>query len=600
MAKRYALVIGSNNYQNFPTLKKAEADALAVEKLLSDHVLGEFDSIVSLTQNVTNKETSIAIKRFFTDPNIEKDDFLLLFFAGHGHRDIIADKLYFAFEDSDPDFLEATALDCYHLRNWMRYSASKKQLVLLDCCYGGHFLESRGDINPIQSDLIDQNTRGRFVITSSAKNQKAYEKIEGSFNTPNSPFTHAFIEGLQTGKVKNNEGVISVRGIYNYINNYVAGLSTLQEPKLFGPDGDSDLILKAITEKVLPEGLHKKLFSNDPDVRLGSVIRLRRLVKDDISYLNVARKTVIDMDAKERDRHVYLELTDLQRFLSSQINQSAELNINTPSNNPAVPTIITDSKTHQPGDVFQDTLKDGSLGPRMVVIPAGEFLMGSPDDEVGRYENEGPQHLVSLESFALSETVVTFYDYDLYCKASEKVLPHDSGWGRNNRPIINISWDDANEFVLWLSEQTGKSYRLPSESQWEYACRAGFKSAFNTGECIDFNHANFNGFEPYHDCQIKPFSPNKTRPVRNSVANAFGLFDMHGNVWEWCADMYKDHYHDMPSDGEPRKFLSKDTPKTVRGGSYVNGPRSIRSAVRNGRWKDARSNKIGFRLCREL
>ena len=143
---------------------------------------------------------------------------------------------------------------------------------------------------------------------------------------------------------------------------------------------------------------------------------------------------------------------------------------------------------------FHDTFKDGSQGPAMLVIPTGEFLMGSPDDESGRRDSEGPQHKVVIaKPFAMGRYAVTFEEYDHFCEAVGREKPSDVGWGRDRRPVINLSWEDAIAYCTWLSQETGAAYRLPSEAEWEYAARAGTTTAFWWGDDIDTTRANYNG-----------------------------------------------------------------------------------------------------------
>ena len=139
---------------------------------------------------------------------------------------------------------------------------------------------------------------------------------------------------------------------------------------------------------------------------------------------------------------------------------------------------------------FRDSLKDGSLGPEMMVIPAEKFRMGSPKGELGRYGDEGPQHRVRFKnSFALGVTEVTFEEYDRFARATGRKLPKDRGWGRDKRSVIKVTWKDATEYTQWLSGQTGKQYRLPTEAEWEYAARAGTTTSFSTGDCITTSQA---------------------------------------------------------------------------------------------------------------
>ena len=186
---------------------------------------------------------------------------------------------------------------------------------------------------------------------------------------------------------------------------------------------------------------------------------------------------------------------------------------------------------------FRDKLTSGGEGPLMAVIPSGSFLMGSPDDEPERdKKKEGPQHQVSFaRPFAIGVYAVTFDDYDLYCQVTGRKLVEDSGWGRKRRPVTNVSWRDAVDYCAWLSGQTGQHYRLPTEAEWEYACRAGTVTPFHFGDNINPKQVNYNGNEPYCD-GAKGEYRNKTVPVDEFQSNAFGLYQMHGNVLEWCAD----------------------------------------------------------------
>ncbi|MEO1277147.1 MAG: SUMF1/EgtB/PvdO family nonheme iron enzyme, partial [Pseudomonadota bacterium] len=176
-------------------------------------------------------------------------------------------------------------------------------------------------------------------------------------------------------------------------------------------------------------------------------------------------------------------------------------------------------------------------GPEMVVIPAGEFVMGSPEDEPERSKSEGPQHRVRIaRSFALGRYAVTFEEYDAFCAATGADKPNDRSWGRGRRPAINVSWDDANAYCAWLSEQTGADYRLPSEAEWEYACRAGTETPFWWGREITPEQANYHGNFVYAGGGAKGVYREKTEPVDAFEPNPWGLYQTHGNVLEWCQD----------------------------------------------------------------
>jgi formylglycine-generating enzyme required for sulfatase activity len=187
--------------------------------------------------------------------------------------------------------------------------------------------------------------------------------------------------------------------------------------------------------------------------------------------------------------------------------------------------------------VFKDI--DAPWCPEMVLIPAGQFLMGSPPDEKGRYDFEGPQHRGEIGyRFALGRYAVVFAEYDHFCEVTTSKKPADQGWGRGRRPVINVDWRDAQAYVEWLSHETGQVYRLPSEAEWEYACRAGTTTRYSWGDDISNKNAN---------CGGGWFS--KTKEVGSYPANPWGLYDMHGNVFEWMEDMWHDSYSGAPVDG---------------------------------------------------
>ena len=249
----------------------------------------------------------------------------------------------------------------------------------------------------------------------------------------------------------------------------------------------------------------------------------------------------------------------------------------------------------QPGDVFQDC----PSCPEMVMIPAGEFRMGSPSNEPQRDSDEGPQRNVTISEFALAKTEVTFAQWAACVAAGGcRHRPDDGGWGRGNRPVINVSWNDAQEYVRWLSRETGQSYRLPSEAEWEYAARAGTTTRFHTGHCITTDQANFDGDHPASGCP-RGQDRSRTVPVGSFAPNAFGLHDMHGNVWEWVQDCWNGSYRGAPSNGSA--WMSGDCGRAVlRGGARNNHGQYLRSANRHRTARGTRFHTIGFRVARSV
>jgi formylglycine-generating enzyme required for sulfatase activity len=248
----------------------------------------------------------------------------------------------------------------------------------------------------------------------------------------------------------------------------------------------------------------------------------------------------------------------------------------------------------------------------MVRIPAGEFLMGSPATEAGRSEDEGPQHRVKLQRFYIAQTPVTQAQWQVVAgwpRVQVDLKPDPARFKGANRPVETVNWNEAVEFCKRLSQRTAREYTLPSEAQWEYACRAGTTTPFHFGETLTTEVANYRGDYPYQDGPKGEYR-NTTMDVGSFPANDWGLQDMHGNVWEWCLDLYHKNYRGAPLDGTARTFglghrlnnllqgdSSRDHPRLLRGGSWFHYPEFCRSAFRLGDLPVGRDYGWGFRVC---
>lgn len=243
--------------------------------------------------------------------------------------------------------------------------------------------------------------------------------------------------------------------------------------------------------------------------------------------------------------------------------------------------------------------------PQMIALPPGRFLMGAPASEESSGDAERPQHEVRIDyAFALGQHTVTFAEWDAALAAGAKLeKPGDFGWGRANRPVINVNWEDAQAYLAWLNDKTAltgrpDAYRLPSEAEWEYSCRAGTTTPFNFGTSISTAQANYNGNYTYGKGSKGEYR-QETMPVGSFSANPFGLHEMHGNVWEWCQDCLNNNYAGAPDDGSA--WTAGDCSRRVlRGGSWLDVPNWLRSAFRN--WDDPTDRNFdrGFRLARTL
>lgn len=241
----------------------------------------------------------------------------------------------------------------------------------------------------------------------------------------------------------------------------------------------------------------------------------------------------------------------------------------------------------EPGSFFRDCPDC----PEMAVIPAGEFVMG---DKSGRKTEQPTVHVTIGKPFAMSRTEVTWNHWEACEK--DKVCDHidsDHGWGRGTRPVINMTFKQAEAYIGWLSKKTGKRYRMPSEAEWEYAARAGTRTHYWWGDDIGKGLANC------RECGAGDFSGHKSAPTRTFEANPFGLYEMHGNIWEWTADCWHPNHEGADPEGKPR-VTEKCTLKTIRSGSWYYFAPVSRAASRAKNDMRMKSYNIGIRVVREL
>ncbi|MDQ6962677.1 MAG: SUMF1/EgtB/PvdO family nonheme iron enzyme [Mariprofundaceae bacterium] len=322
-----------------------------------------------------------------------------------------------------------------------------------------------------------------------------------------------------------------------------------------------ELHTQLLTSKQMNAGQQMFFFSqikkalNDKDSKAAMLLLQRFRQRPSLLY-----STVVEVDA-------LLEQLDQKESVSQDIN-----------------IIVCED------DITQNFTSNRSAGEQkyfdhisFVWMPSDQFEMGSPDSELGRQDDE-EQHDVQIEKgFWMGQHAVTFEQYDLFCEDTQRQKTNDQGWGRRKFPVISVSWFDAVAYASWLSEKSGRCYRLPSEAEWEYGARAGTTTAFSTGTNINITQAHY----------VDDRCP-KTKEVGSFEHNPWGLYDMHGNVWEWTGSIYQENY-----EGEELESHSgncNDEEHTVRGGSWVNYSRRLRSAMRRSYTASLRYSYLGFRI----
>ncbi len=228
--------------------------------------------------------------------------------------------------------------------------------------------------------------------------------------------------------------------------------------------------------------------------------------------------------------------------------------------------------------------------PDMVNIPAGSFRQGNINNE--EFPNELPARNVTVKQFAIGRFEVTFEEYDRFAIATGRPMPRDEGWGRGARPVMNVSWEDAQDYADWLSQVSGTRYRLPTETEWEYAARNRGKAETWSGTSQETELVEYAWFSVN--------SAGRTQPVGTKQPNKLGLYDMNGNVWEWVQDCWHEDYQGGPSDGSAWLNGENCGVRVRRGGGWTDPPLSLRSSMRNWYSADTKSILIGFRLAQDI
>jgi len=324
-------------------------------------------------------------------------------------------------------------------------------------------------------------------------------------------------------------------------------------------------IAEAKAELLVPQ---QKLLEKEKEELEEKTIELTRQ-KDDLG------RQLESVVAKNKARQSKFE-ADLQKLKSVGQNQKGEIARLFEELSESIETERADKSLAK---LASDLLPE----PEMVDIKGGTFMMGSNDGA----PDEKPVHEVTIQDFRLGKYEVIFEQYDHYARLKNKELPKDRGWGRGNRPVMNVSWDDAIAYAKWLSQRTGKTYRLPTEAEWEYACRSGGEQqTYCGGEDVDsLSWHNIN-------------SNSRTHEVGGKSANGLGIYDMSGNVWEWNEDCYSETYAGAPTNGAAWTGGNCDH-RVVRGGSWSYIPGFLRSADRSWIVAGRRFSGLGFRLAQD-
>jgi formylglycine-generating enzyme required for sulfatase activity len=556
--KRVALVIGNSAYQHTPTLTNPANDATDIGAALKKHGFQVIEGFDLDKQAFDRKIRDFAAALMGAEAGV-------IFYAGHGLQ--VAGQNYLVPVDAKAEGAEALEFEMVRLDAIHRIMErqTNTNILFLDACRNNPLARNLARSLGTRSSEVG---RGLAAVESgvgtliSFSTQPGNVALDGAGR--NSPFARSLVKHISSANEDLSAILISVR------NDVMEETQRKQVPwehsALTGRFYFNPAAQTTQTSKVAP-------------ARLSEAAEAWGVVKDTTSI------SALQSYISRFKETFYAELAR-QRIEDLKEEQAAAA---------APPKTPAPSKSAEPKDTFRDCPEC----PEMVVVPAGSFMMGSPESEAERRIDEGPQRKATIERpFAVGKYEVTFAEWDACVAAGAcKHNPRDQGWGRGTRPVINVSWDDiGKEYLPWLSRKTGKSYRLLTEMEWEYAARAGTTTPFSTGRTITTDQANFNGNYIYRG-STKGQNRRKSVEVGSFQPNAFGLHDMHANVWEWVDDCYKDSYAGAPTAGSASV---SGCSRVLRGGSWSNGPGDLRSANRRRELSDTRNSLFGFRVGRTL
>lgn len=569
LGRYHALVIGNNRHLALPALRTAVADARAVAALLRDRYafVG-----VELLLDASRADILLALNGYRRE--LEDGDRLLIYYAGHGHLDQGSGEGYWLPTDASPDN-PLNWVSNSHITNTLKAMRARHVLVVADSCYSGTLTRSVGDGGDAELAATDRGRltwlaridakRARTALVSGGLEPVADEGRHG-----HSVFAEAFLSVL-----RDNAELLHGQALFDRLKDRVV-VNAAQTPRYgnvrFAYHEGGDFIFAprdALRARQRPDaGNAEESQSAEHCALVWRTISDSRVRSDFEAYL--AAYPECPMAPVARARLATLApgaVADEPRSASATSSSAA----------------ATRAKA---GTRFRDC----DECPELVVIPAGTGVIGSPADETDRDENEGPMHDVRIGAdLAVGRHEVTVAQWRACVEAGgcDGFVPEGLSAAAPDRPVAGVNWHDARAYVAWLTARTGHRYRLPSEAEWEYVARAGTRTAYHTGATIADSAAHFGGMAA---------SP---AAVGTYTANAFGLHDVHGNVWEWVEDCYQDSHMDAAGDGSARSAPDCAV-RVLRGGSWREPAWSLRSAARVGFAATLRVRDFGFRVARDL
>jgi formylglycine-generating enzyme required for sulfatase activity len=615
MSTNWAICIGINEYDNLKPLQYAQADAEQMRDFCQDEA--GFETVYFFAKDAPPIETERGpglksaptygalmnfLYRRFQTPFLSLGDDLWFFFAGHGRRHQGQD--YLMLSDSNPLDVEKTAIPLQYITQRLRNSGASNIILMLDACRNE---DDRGGVG-----IGYESQKGVVSFYACSPEESSYE-IEA---LQQGAFTYSLLKGLRGN-------CTTVKQLDEYLREQVPWLNQQHHQPRQTPYTSIEPLTKQnlilLSQRATPE-----------DAAVLKLDALKAEVSQDYAVAEHLWAQVLvvlpgDLDAIAAIKRIAqtetvssLQISDVEPskpIAAQEVEQTAKP---APAiSKPIVPTFELETVTVNSHGSLLDRRKELAEYPRedldngivleVVLIPSGTFSMGSP---IGKgHDSEKPQHSVKIQPFLMGKYPVTQAQWKAVAAFPqvEHELESDPAYFKgSNRPVESISWDDAVEFCKRLSQKTGRDYRLPSEAEWEYACRAGTTTLYHFGDTITGEQVNCDfrttvvinpGFLGFGRIEEKrgPYRANTTE-VGRFPANAFGLYDMHGNVWEWCSDHWHENYKGAPDNGSAWTEGGDASLRVLRGGSWNHDSGYCRPTFRNWGPHDFKNYNLGFRV----
>ncbi|RWX46317.1 Formylglycine-generating enzyme, required for sulfatase activity, contains SUMF1/FGE domain [Candidatus Electrothrix aarhusensis] len=567
--KRYAILIASSEYSEESGLRRLrcpENDVRAVDEILCSPDFGQFTETFVL-RNAPSYEILPRLNSVLTEAG--KDDLILIYFSGHGKLNRLG-HLCLATANTDSKALEATTILASTIKSYFDLSYSRKKILLLDCCYSGaageEFARTKGGVD--EELQLMSGGQGTFIMTASSGLQTSVEKEGDQYGL----FTKHLVQGIRSGEAdKNEDGQVDMQELYEYVHEKVREEGA-QEPMKWDLHVKGRMVVSRSGRESQDKRIRKrktKLYELAAqglltDKTVGEAVQLLDVPGQKRTDRDQARCPLIEQLFHKKiipptftelwveTRFTYSDsTTELEKKQTFFPNKSKKNAIAMGGTRNSKPTLAS---MPQQGDTMTDEIS----GMEFVYIPEGCFMMGSDEKK-----DEGPIHEVCLDAFWMGKYPVTQEQWKkLMVNNSTKVKKGD------NFPVEQVSWHDVQRFIAQLNKESRANYRLPTEAEWEYACRGNDWYQYSGGDDLDA--------VAWYDGN----SGGTTHPVGKKRANAFGLYDMSGNVWEWCNDWYGDKYYTASPKENPTGPASGMF-RVLRGGSWIGHPVGCRSVLRN-------------------